>query len=85
MSNAEALIRFAFSEAKEGKAWAVQFLVDRVEGKAVQRQEVRTENVGPVDHEQIKRQILTAAAEIQAWEARKKKEPEAGGQPAKSG
>lgn len=81
----ECLIRKTFIEAKAGKSWAMQFLVDRAEGRAVQRQEIKTEAVDNIDRDSVKRQILTAAAEIQAWEAQKKKEPEAGGQPAKSG
>jgi hypothetical protein len=84
-SKLEVIMMKVLAEAVHGKSWAVQFVAERLEGKALQRSEVKTETVGKIDHEAVKRQILTAAAEIQAWEAQKKKEPPEGGPVAKSG
>lgn len=39
VTNLEAVMRLVFNEAMDGKPWAVQFIADRTEGKAVERTE----------------------------------------------
>jgi len=69
----EVIMMKVLSEALHGKSWAVQFVAERLEGKALQRSEVTT-TAKPHDPEAVKKQILIAAAELQAWEKQKPQE-----------
>ena len=67
----EAAIRKAFGEAIQGKAWALQLLVERVEGKALQKSEVEV-NRRKSSPDEARAIIELAHKELQDWDLQQK-------------
>jgi hypothetical protein len=61
MRKIEAIMRRVYQLAAEGEPWAVHFIADRTEGKAVDRIEQTVRSSGPP---QIVYQVVTAARPV---------------------